>query len=250
MTTAGGAQTPVSEDFVARLFRETPHARVTLGLVIANAAIWIANVASGMSPTLPQPVELLAWGGNFLPATIAQPWRLLTAAFLHAGAIHLAFNMWALWNMGAIAERFYGHLQFLLIYLLSGLFGSLASLYFAAQSAVSVGASGAIFGVTGALLAALFTKHDKLPAPLVASMRSSLLLFVGYSLFLGFTSGVVDNAAHLGGLVSGFALATIMAEKFDWAEYRRNAASRAMLAVGASMVVAFLAWRMVPASAM
>jgi len=139
--------------------------------VVAYVAIWMANVASGMSPTLPQPVELLAWGGNFLPATIAQPWRLFTAAFLHAGAIHLAFNMWALWNMGAIAERFYGNLQFLLIYLLSG-------------------------------------------------------------------------------LVSGFALATIMAEKFDWAEYRRKAASRALIAVGAAMVAAFLAWRMLPASVM
>ena len=170
--------------------------------------------------------------------------------FLHAGAIHLGFNMWALWNIGAIAERFYGNLQYLAIYLLSGLFGSLASLYFAAREAVSVGASGAIFGVSGALLAALFTKHDKLPAPLVASMRSSLLMFVGYSLFLGFTSGVVDNAAHLGGLVSGFALATIMAEKFDWAEYRRNAVSRALVAIGAAAVAAFAAWRALPTSVM
>jgi len=240
----------VAEDFVERLVRATPRAWVTVALVAVNVAVWLANVASGMNPMLPQAVELLAWGGNLLPATVEQPWRLFTAVFLHAGAIHLGFNMWALWNMGGIAERFYGNLQFLLIYLLSGLIGSLSSLYFAAQKAVSVGASGAIFGVTGALLAALFTKHDKLPAPLVASMRSSLLLFVGYSLFLGFTSGVVDNAAHIGGLASGFALATIMAEKFDWAEYRRNAVSRALVAVGAAVAVALVGWRMLPVSVM
>jgi len=241
---------PVTDDFAARLLRATPRTWVTVALIAANVAVWLANVASGMSALLPQPVELLAWGGNLLPATLEQPWRLFTAVFLHAGAIHLGFNMWALWNIGAIAERFYGNLQYLAIYLLSGLFGSLASLYFAAREAVSVGASGAIFGVSGALLAALFTKHDKLPAPLVASMRSSLLMFVGYSLFLGFTSGVVDNAAHLGGLVSGFALATIMAEKFDWAEYRRNAVSRALVAIGAAALAAFAAWRALPTSVM
>lgn len=240
----------VADDFVERLLRATPRAWVTIALVAANVGVWLANLASGMSPMMPRPIELLAWGGNLLPATLEQPWRLFAAAFLHAGAIHLGFNMWALWNMGPIAERFYGNLQFLAIYLLSGLFGSLASLFFAAREAVSVGASGAIFGVTGALLAALFTKHDKLPAPLVASMRSSLLMFVGYSLFLGFTSGVVDNAAHLGGLVSGFALATIMAEKFDWTEYRSNAVSRALVAIGASVVAAVFAWWSLPASVM
>jgi len=166
--------------------------------------------------------------------------------FLHAGFIHLGFNMWALWNLGALAERFYGNTQFALIYLLSGLFGSLASLYFAAKVAVSVGASGAIFGVTGALLAAVLHKRDKLPAPLVASMRSSLFAFVGYSLFLGFTSGVVDNAAHLGGLISGFVLAFIMAEKFDWAEYRSSAVSRAIVALALALIAGFSLWQGLP----
>lgn len=235
------------EDFLHRLEAATPHATVTGTLIALNLLVWLANLAGGLSPFLPEARELLAWGGNLLPLTQREPWRLLSAMFLHAGIIHLAFNMWALWNVGSIAERFYGNTQFALIYLLSGLFGSLASLFFAARTAVSVGASGAIFGITGALLAAILLKRDKLPAPLVASMRSSLFMFVGYSLFLGFTSGVVDNAAHVGGLVSGFALAWIMAEKFDWADYRRNAVSRALVAVGAAIAAAFILWQMLPA---
>ena len=235
------------EDFLHRLKAATPHASVTGTLIALNVLVWLANLAGGLSPFLPEARELLAWGGNLLPLTQREPWRLVSAMFLHAGIIHLAFNMWALWNVGSIAERFYGNTQFALIYLLSGLFGSLASLFFAARTAVSVGASGAIFGITGALLAAILLKRDKLPAPLVASMRSSLFMFVGYSLFLGFTSGVVDNAAHVGGLVSGFAMAWIMAEKFDWADYRRNAVSRALVAVGAAIAAAFILWQMLPA---
>jgi rhomboid protease GluP len=170
----------------------------------------------------------------------------MTATVLHAGLVHLGFNMWVLWDAGRIAERFYGSLQFLLIYLISGLFGSLASLFFAARTGVSVGASGAIFGVVGALLAALFTKQSKLPPGLAASMRSSMLLFVGYSLFMGFISSFIDNAAHIGGLVSGFAAAVILAERFDWEEYRRSAVQRSILAIGAAMVAAFVIWKLVP----
>lgn len=235
------------DEFLYRLKRATPHAWVTGTLIGLNLLVWLANVIGGLDPVMPDARQLLAWGGNLLPLTRLEPWRLASSMFLHAGIIHLAFNMWALWNVGSLAERFYGNTQFGLIYLFSGLFGSLASLFFAARSAVSVGASGAIFGIAGALLAAVLHKRDKLPAPLVASMRSSLFMFVGYSLFLGFTSGVVDNSAHLGGLFSGFALAWIMAEKFDWADYRRNAVWRALLAVGLAMIAAFILWQMLPA---
>ncbi|MGD9945175.1 MAG: rhomboid family intramembrane serine protease [Burkholderiaceae bacterium] len=236
--------------FIERLLRATPIAWVTRMMIALNVLMWLANLASGVSPLQPRTVDLLAWGGNLAALTQYQPWRLLTATFLHAGAIHLAFNMWALWNMGNVAERFYGNLQYLLVYLLAGLFGSLASLHFAAQTAVSVGASGAIFGVAGMLLAALFTKHDRLPAPLVASMRMPLLLFVGYSLFLGFTSGVVDNAAHIGGLLAGFVLASIMAAKFDWANYRGSALVRGLIALAVALVAAYIGWMTRPASIM
>ncbi|HVL58915.1 MAG TPA: rhomboid family intramembrane serine protease, partial [Burkholderiaceae bacterium] len=193
-------------DFAYHLHRLTPIAWVTTTIIVVNVAIWLVNVASGMSPISPSALQLLGWGANHLPLTLQQPWRLLTATVLHAGIIHLAFNMWALRETGRIAERFYGNLQFLAIYLISALFGSLASLFFAAERGVSVGASGAVFGVVGCLLAALTAKSHKLPPGLAAPMRTSMLAFVGYSLFMGFVATFIDNAAHIGGLVAGFAM--------------------------------------------
>jgi len=235
------------DDFTLRLTRATPHAWVTPALIALNVIVWLANLASGVDPIGPDPRALLLWGGNFLPATLEQPWRLFTATLLHGGLIHLALNMWALWDTGPIAERFYGNLQFLLIYLISGIFGSLASLFFAARLSVSIGASGAIFGVVGALLAAIVTKHQHMPAELARSMRSSMLAFAGYSLFMGFVAAHIDNAAHIGGLVAGFAMAAVMAEKFDWEEFRRHGARRAAFATAIAAAAAFVFWNMLPA---
>lgn len=233
-------------DFVQRLYEATPRTFVTTTVVAVNVAVWIVTVLLGVDWMSPSPQALLLLGGNFLPATLEQPWRLMSSTVLHAGVIHLGFNMWAMLNMGRIAERFYGNGQFAIIYLFAGLFGSLASMFSSARIAVSVGASGAIFGVAGALLAALFTKPHKLPKGLVASMRPSLVIFVGYSLFMGFTATMIDNAAHIGGLVAGFALATVMSERFDWEEYRLHGARRALFAVSAAVLLAGLAWQMVP----
>jgi rhomboid protease GluP len=233
------------DDFFDRLFRATPNAWVTPVLVALNVIAWLGSVALGADFMNPKSDILLALGGNYLPATLQQPYRLVTAMFLHAGLVHLAFNMWALWDMGKLAERFYGNSQFLLIYLLAGIFGSLASLFFGAKVTVAVGASGAVFGVAGALAAGVFTKSNKLPPRLVSSMRTSLLSFIGISLFMGFTIANIDNAAHIGGLVSGFALASVLAEKFDWEEYKRSRYPRLALACGASALVMWFIWRSV-----
>ena len=233
-------------EFVVRLHHATPRTWVTPTLIAANVLVWLLNLASGLSPMSPRAIDLLAWGGNHLPATVQQPWRLAAATFLHGGILHLAFNMWALWDTGRLAERFYGNLQLALIYAVAGLAGSIASLFFAARTGVSVGASGAIFGVVGCLLAAIFTKAHKLPAALVASMRSSMLLFVGYSLFMGFVVGFIDNAAHIGGLVAGFLMGMMLAEKFDEAEYRRQVLVRAALAILVAAFALTAAWNLQP----
>jgi rhomboid protease GluP len=241
---------PVDHDeFVWRLHHATPRTWVTPTLIAINVAVWLLNLASGLSPTSPRPVELLAWGANFLPATLEQPWRLASATVLHGGILHLLFNMWALWDTGRLAERFYGNLQLLLIYSVAGLAGSMASLYFAARTGVSVGASGAIFGVVGCLLAAIFTKSHKLPPALVTSMRSSMLMFVGFSLFMGFTAGFIDNAAHLGGLAGGFLMGVILAERFDEEQFHRQAFVRAAAALGLAALGLGAAWRLLPAPA-
>lgn len=237
------------QEFVWRLHDATPRTWVTPLLIGLNVLVWLLYIASGLSPMSPDPRQLLAWGGNFLPATLEEPVRLLTAMFLHGGLIHLGFNMWALWDTGRLAERFYGNWQLLLIYLVAGLSGSMASLFFAASRSVSVGASGAIFGVVGCLLAAIFTKPHRLPPALVTSMRSSMLGFVGYSLFMGFVVGFIDNAAHIGGLIGGFVMGAILAEKFDQDEFRRQAPTRAVVACILAVIALSGLWSMLPRAA-
>ena len=229
-------------EFVWRLHEATPRTWVTPALIALNVAVWLLNVLSGLSPMAPRAQELAMWGGNFLPLTLVQPWRLLSATFLHGGIVHLGFNMWALWNTGRLAERFYGNTQLGLIYLVAGLAGSMASLFFAARTGVSVGASGAIFGVVGCLLAAISTKADNLPPGLAKSMRSSMLTFVAFSLVLGFTAGFVDNAAHIGGLAGGYLMGMVMAEKFDAREFRRQGLLRAMAAIVLAVLLLGGAW--------
>lgn len=233
------------DDFFDRLFKATPNAWVTPTLVALNVLAWGATLALGADFMNPSSEVLLQLGGNYIEFTLRQPWRLVSAMFLHAGLFHLAFNMWALWDMGKLAERFYGNGQFLLIYMLSGTFGSLASLFFGAKVTVAVGASGAIFGVAGALAAGVFTKPNKLPPRLVSSMRTSLLGFIGISLFMGFTIANIDNAAHIGGLISGFVLASVLAEKYDWEEYKRSRYPRLGVASVASVLVIWFIWRSV-----
>ncbi|UCE30784.1 MAG: rhomboid family intramembrane serine protease [Burkholderiales bacterium] len=219
---------------------------VTQTLIWLNLLAWVANVASGLSALAPSPIELLVWGGNHLPLTREQPWRLLTSAFLHGGIIHLAFNMWALSQVGRLAENFYGRVQFALIYLFSALFGAVSSLFFAAATGVSVGASGAVFGVAGAVLVAVSTKARHLNPFVAGSLRASLLAFVGYSLLMGFIAPMIDNAAHVGGLLAGSGLALIMAERFDVRQFRREGLRRAVTGVSVAMVALFVLWRLVP----
>lgn len=233
----------MNEDPLLRLHRLTPRTWVTWAIVAINALVWLGSIAGGAAPLSPGGAELLALGGNRLAETRLQPWRLISATVLHAGVLHLALNMWALWDTGRVAERLYGNLQFLVLYLGSGLAGSIASLFFAGRTAVSVGASGAIFGVVGALLAAIWLRRGALPAPLIRPLRSSLLVYVGVSLLLGFTAGGVDNAAHLGGLVAGIALASILDSRPGWEAAPARGWLRLILAVTLGLVCGLLAWR-------
>ncbi len=234
------------DDFFQRLLRATPNAWVTPALIFLNVIVFLAMLARGADFVHPSTSLLLQMGGNHLSDTLARPSRLFTCMFLHAGIIHLVFNMWALWDMGRLAERFYGNLQFLILYLISGIAGAIASLYFGAQTTVSVGASGAIFGVTGALAAGVFTKHNKLPPALVSSMRGSLLSFIAVSMLMGFATPNIDNAAHIAGLACGFVLASVMAEKFDWDQYQRSRGPRLLAACLLATVVCWVAWKFVP----
>jgi rhomboid protease GluP len=134
--------------------------------------------------------------------------------FLHFGLIHLLLNMWALWSIGKLTEHLYGSAQFLLVYIFAGLCGSVASLLWRAD-VNSAGASGAIFGILGALLAFMLNPKTQVPASVASAQRNSAFVFVAYNLFNGLTHAGIDNACHLGGLLGGFAMGSWLARPLD-----------------------------------
>lgn len=202
-------------DFEARLKQLTPVTWALYGVVGVNVAVWLANLAAGLSAFKPSPAELLAWGANSAASVVEdrQYWRLLTATFLHGGFLHLALNMLGLWQAGKQLNRLHGNSQFLLIYLASALAGSALSLHFSAQQSVSVGASGAVFGVLGALLVAMHQHRGQIPGITSKNVMTSQGVFLAYALVQGFTQQGIDNAAHVGGLVAGCVLAWVLTEK-------------------------------------
>ena len=173
-------------------------------LAFSGAGFWTANFE-----------VLTRWGSNFGLLTMGgQQWRLLTSMFLHAGIVHLAVNMWALWGAGRLAERIFGSASFVVLYLTAGLVASLSSVAWNPFNN-SVGASGAIFGVLGACLALLFRRDARVPRKLVRAQGLSTLAFTLFSLINGFIGSQIDNAAHVGGLIGGGVLGWILARPLD-----------------------------------
>jgi membrane associated rhomboid family serine protease len=196
--------------FSNQLLEVTPNTPVTYGLVAINCVMF---VVAGV--LVPHSEILVRLGSDFTPLTIGgEWWRLPTSTFLHLGIVHLGFNMWALYANGPLAERIFGNVRFLVIYLFAGLTGSLAS--FLWHPVVNgAGASGAIFGVFGAMLAFFVRKPHGLPLSVLRAHRTSVIGFVAYNLVNGARFQGIDNAAHLGGLVGGFALGLLLTRPLD-----------------------------------
>ena len=160
----------------------------------------------------PKNEAMYAWGAIFGPAVVfqGQLWRLPASMFLHFGLMHLAMNMWCLVSTGPVVERFFGHLSFAALYLIAGLGGAIASLV-VHPTGLCAGASGAIFGVFGALLAFLAVRHRDVPAAILEPMRSGTLAFLGYNVVFGLMNKNIDMAGHLGGLATGFVAGLFLA---------------------------------------
>ncbi len=185
---------------------------LTWAILGLNVVVWLAMTAAGGSDAL-RPAVLVQFGAkvNALIA-LGEYWRLLTACFLHVGIMHLAFNSYALYVVGAEVEAFYGRTRFTLIYLLAGLFGSLASL--ALNPGLSAGASGAIFGLIGTL-AAFYWRQRAAFGPGAHRRLANMVLVVALNVFIGFTTPGIDNYAHLGGLVAGLLLGWQLAPRYE-----------------------------------
>ena len=200
--------------------------RLFLFIVAANVLYYIAMVVAGVSPTSPTTLDLLCWGGNYAPLVMTgQGWRLLTSMFMHGGLIHLALNMFMLFQLGLLVEWRYGSVRFLVVYLLSGLGGGLLSAWWNAHHhvttqqlvmgmlipsqqllpAVSVGASGAIMGLAGALFLAHYSRLNPDAADGGDSAKDVKAIgqVILINLGIGFVMKGIDQSAHIGGLVAG-----------------------------------------------
>ncbi|HYX07566.1 MAG TPA: rhomboid family intramembrane serine protease [Bacteroidales bacterium] len=177
---------------------------ITPILLYTNVFVFLLMILSGVHLFAPNIESLIAWGGNLRYLTIhGQFWRLLTSTFVHAGIIHLVANMYALLFVGAALEKAIGKNKFLFSYLATGILASLSSLIFH-DNIVSIGASGAIFGLFGVLLALLLSKQFNFADVSKKNLLSSVGLFIFYNIIYGFNKAGIDNAAHIGGLLGGF----------------------------------------------
>ena len=203
-------QAPARESFADVLARATPAPRVVPVLVALNVAVFVAMALAGAGVVSPHPAVHVRWGSNFGPLTAdGKWWRLVTGAFMHFGVVHLALNMWVLWDAGRLAERLFGAVPFLFIYVAAAVVASLASVAWNPW-VNSAGASGAIFGVIGALLVYMADPSHGVPFAVMRAHRNSLLVFATYSFLFGLLASGVDNAAHLGGLAAGGLLGWIL----------------------------------------
>jgi len=184
---------------------------VTVALVGTNVLVFAAMLAYGAGLWhSPNDIQL-AWGASFGPATKdGEWWRLATAMFLHFGLVHLAMNMWALWEGGRLVERLYGSGRFAVVYFVSGLAGNLLSLVAQGDRAVSGGASGAIFGIYGALLVWLWRARRQVHPTEFRWLFGGAAVFSAATIGLGLLIPGIDNAAHIGGLTSGALIATAL----------------------------------------
>lgn len=195
---------------------------MTLTLLLVIVGVFGVQVIMGVSPDNPKADDLLAFGANFLPLTIYQPWRLLLAGFSHHGIMHLLFNGFALYYFGQVGEMMVGKVKFLLLFLLAIIGGNLLSAYHAfyqflqtkAGIPLSVGASGGIMGIGAMLLILSFSHH-----PFAKHLsKKNLFLVMGVNLIMGFALPNIDNAGHIGGALIGLTLGLIFGflAKFSW----------------------------------
>lgn len=161
---------------------------ITMGLIVINVLIYIITWTFGLVGDFAVHRDSILAG---------QYYRLLTGMFLHANLVHLIFNMYALYIIGMQLESFLGRYKYLTVYLLSGLAGSVLSIFFSAG--LSVGASGAIFGLLGSLL--YFGYHYRIYLETV--VKSQIIPIILINLCIGFAISGIDNSAHIGGLIGG-----------------------------------------------
>lgn len=214
---------------------------VTFSLIAACVLVYLWVAFQGAAIGVPwnqglvqQPGPILGLGA-LVPSLVAQgeAWRLITSAFMHSGFPHLALNMLSLYFLGSFAEVTFGRGRFLALYLISGIAGGLAFLYFGAFDARAVGASGAIFGLLGGVFGFSIRRGTfSTSNPVIRQ----LLILTALNLFLGATIPNVSNTAHVGGLIGGLVFGYLMAPSV-YSQKRLVAATPILVAFGLEVVL-------------
>ncbi len=198
-------------DEPALLFEPNPVSGLPLILIGINVVVFILMAFLGAGIIEPDNLVILRYGANYGPLTLnSEYWRLLTCCFLHFGVIHLLLNMYALWNIGPTLELMLGTRRLLAAYVACGLLASVVSVTFQ-PAIISAGASGAVFGLYG-LYVGLTARRKWFAGDAQNSILKNSIWFIGYNIVFGFrpNSGI-DNAAHIGGLLTGLLIGMILA---------------------------------------
>lgn len=225
-------------DLASLLHAPAARSPVTLTLLVANVLVFLAMLVNGAGLWHTETAVPLQWGANFGPATQdGQWWRLGSALFLHFGIVHLALNMWALWDVGRLIEQLFGRWRFITLYLGSGIVGNLLSLAWQGNQAVSGGASGAIFSLYGALLVFLLRERAQVDKGEFRWLFGAASVFIVLALVMGLLVPGIDNAAHLGGLAAGALFSVVLARRWT----RDSPRPQAVRAIAAVALVAAMA---------
>jgi len=207
--------------------RRWASAPATYLLVGINCAVFLLMVARGVSMWSPTVGQLMYFGADNAGSVLidGQWWRIVTAMFVHVGFIHIALNMWCLWNLGLLAEPLMGSFGLFAVYILTGAAGNLLSTgwnwYRPMHDGASIvfptgaGASGAVFGIAGALIVLLKSKRLPIPQQELKRLRKSVIYFAAINLVIGLSVGLgngiagveIDNSAHIGGFICGLLFA-------------------------------------------
>jgi rhomboid protease GluP len=236
--------------------RSAPGTYVLLAL---NIAVYLWMCLHGVDPREPSEAALLHYGANQTWLVLHGEWyRLLTAIFVHVGLLHLASNMWCLWNLGILGEPLIGPYGIVAVYMITGIAGNLLSMgtnilmvniyrsnIF--EFIPGAGASGAVFGIAGILIVLLSNKRLPFPWVELQRLRSSVIKFAAINLVIGLSTmfvnvGIrIDNAAHIGGFLSGLALGVPLVPRMTAGRERYFARQKVSFA-GACIVLALVGY--------
>ena len=238
--------------------RSAPGTYLLLGI---NIAVFFWMIFSGVSLTAPTSRQLIHFGANNAVLVLNGEWfRLLTAIFVHIGILHIATNMWCLWNLGLLGEPLLGPFGLVAVYILTGVAGNLVSVAWDVSiairhnipldsiSSVGAGASGAVFGIAGILIVLLSNRRLPIPWSELARLRTSVVRFAGINLIIGastiaFNSPIrIDNSAHIGGFLCGLALGPGLVPRMTAGRTRYLRRQKLVFIVGALVLSLFGYW--------